>query len=70
MYRGAYGVLELFPWEFGRLTPGEYCDLMTARAWVQGKRQGSAPLLGPARAAELAKLDAAMAERRARGLNR
>ena len=70
MFRGAYGVLKLLPWDFRRLTPGEYCDLMTARAWVQGKRNGSGPLVGPARAAENAKFDALMAERRARGIHR
>lgn len=70
MYRGAYGVLQLKPWEFGRLTPGEYSDMMTAQVWVQQQRQGKAPLVGASRARENAKFDALMAERGARGEHR
>lgn len=63
MFRGAYGVLNLMPWEFGRLTPGEYSDLMTARAWVNRQRNDG-PLIGPARDMELAKFDAQRARSR------
>ncbi len=70
MYRGAYGVLQLKPWEFHRLLPGEYCDLMLCRMWVEQQKSGPRELKGPARQAELAKFDALMAERRARGEHR
>lgn len=70
MFRGAYGVLQLLPWDFGRLTPGEYCDLMLARSWVESQKHGKEPLVGSKRAAENAKFDALMAERRARGEHR
>lgn len=66
MARGAYGVLLLKPWEFGRLLPGEYCDMMEARVWVEQQRHP----VPRNREAELAKYDAVMAERRARGEHR
>lgn len=70
MYRGAYGVLRLLPKDFLRLLPGEYTDLMLARAWVEEQRRGTVPKYGAARAAEDAKFDALLAERRARGEHR
>lgn len=64
MFRGGYGVLKLLPRDLYRLTPGEYADMMTARAWVQQQRQGHDPLVGPARDAAIADFDAAVARRK------
>lgn len=63
MFRGGYGILKLPPSVLYRLTPGEYADMMTARAWVNQQRQGPQPLVGAARAQELAKFDALMGAR-------
>jgi len=35
----AYGALQLKPWEFGRLTPGEFIALLEGYKWRMEQRQ-------------------------------